>query len=599
MKKTVSAFLCILLCINLVPMHVSAGTAVRDTSFETALAGTLKSLGLFKGVSDTNFDLGRAPTRTEAMVMLIRVLGKESEVLGNSWTHPFTDVDTWANQYVGYAYTNKLSNGVSSTQFGSGTATANMYLTFVLRALGYSDTNGADFTWDNPTTLAKRVGILPDCVDTSAFWRADVVLVSYAALSVPLKGSSETLGQKLIAAGVFTQAQFGACYDAAAISDHLSTVKAKLSATEIYAKCSPAVFYIGIYNSAGTMTASGSGFFIDSAGTAVTNYHVIEGCSSAKIVTSDTGKTYDVLGVYDYSEEEDWAVIKVDGSGFSFLKPADSSSVVGGATVYAIGSPLGLQNTISEGLISNPNRTEGGVTYIQTSAAISSGSSGGALIDTCGDVVGITSAFYVDGQNLNLALPISYISGCAQSDVTALVNLTDSAVSATYSKEHHLAAFNLLRDWILKNYNEETDSGVKGYQETFTNDYGYYDYLIAYDAGDNSITFAIHSLYKMVNTYSFITVDNSSLTDLASFSWYDENDVEIFSGYSWIHAPSLNEDMNYTFSDYEGNTGSLSDFQDIAKYMYLSSISFADYVFQTYLKDSGYGISDFGFANIT
>lgn len=65
-------------------------------------AAALKQLGLFKGVSETDFDLDRAPSRTEALIMLIRMLGKESEALSGSWRHPFTDVDSWADKYIGY-----------------------------------------------------------------------------------------------------------------------------------------------------------------------------------------------------------------------------------------------------------------------------------------------------------------------------------------------------------------------------------------------------------------------------------------------------------------------------------------------------------------
>lgn len=184
----------------------------------------------------------------------------------------------------------------------------------------------------------------------------------------------------------------------------------ELSAEEIYVKCSPSVFYIEVYNENGSIRGSGSGFFIDEKGTAVTNFHVIDGCSSARITTSDNQKTYDVLGVYNYNIAEDWAVIKVDCANQKALELGESNSLIGGATVYAIGSPLGLQNTISKGLISNPNRYEDGINYIQISAAISSGSSGGALLDVKGRVIGITSASYVNGQNLNLAIPISYVN---------------------------------------------------------------------------------------------------------------------------------------------------------------------------------------------
>lgn len=418
MKKIYIIIICIFSSIFvLCSSSFSLAAPNRDVTRQEAMAQTLKQLNLFKGVSSTNFDLKREPTRLEAIVMLVRVLGKEQEALSAEWKHPFTDVPIWATRYVGYAYVNGLTNGVSPTKYGTGIANASTYLTFVLRALGYSDVNNADFSWSNPYSLAGEIGILTREINTVDFWRADVVSVSYNALAIPLKGSSKTLAQKLIDANVFTEADFSKYYGNS--SPKVETNKA-LTAKDIYAQCSPAVFYIEVYDAKGTTISSGSGFFIDSQGIAVTNYHVIDGCYTAKITTSDTNKTYDVLGVYDYNKDQDWAILKVDGSNFSYLPLNDSSSISGGETVYAIGSPLGLQNTISQGLISNSNRTEDNMSYIQTTASISSGSSGGALINEYGYVIGITSASYMDGQNLNLAIPISYIKNFSQTTTKTL-----------------------------------------------------------------------------------------------------------------------------------------------------------------------------------
>ena len=172
-------------------------------------ATALKQLRLFKGVSATDFDLDRAPTRAEALVMLIRVLGKETEALNGDWTHPFTDVEPWAAKYVGYAYEKGLTKGVSGTEFGAGDADSDMYLTFVLRALGYDDAAG-DFVWDEPDALATSTGILPSGVDTANFMRADVALVSWAALEAKTKDGSQTLSRKLMDAGVFVESAYTA-----------------------------------------------------------------------------------------------------------------------------------------------------------------------------------------------------------------------------------------------------------------------------------------------------------------------------------------------------------------------------------------------------
>lgn len=186
----------LVLCTTL-PAHAAASSEAENK------ATALKQLSLFQGVSETDFALDRAPTRVEAMVMLIRAMGKEAEAQSVGGTHPFTDVPVWADKYIGYAYEKGLTKGVSATSFGTGSADSDMYLTFMLRALGYSDAAG-DFAWNAPDTLARAVGILPDTVNTETFLRADVALVSWAALEADLRGGEPRLAKKLMADGVFT-----------------------------------------------------------------------------------------------------------------------------------------------------------------------------------------------------------------------------------------------------------------------------------------------------------------------------------------------------------------------------------------------------------
>ena len=117
------------------------------------------------------------------------------------------------------------TNGISSDKFGAGDATDVQFITFVLRAMGYSDANGEDFTWDKPYELAEELGVLDCSVTTGAeFLRADCVSISYNALAAKIKNNSETLADKLIVDGVFTKD----AYDAATknISDYAGMMKA-------------------------------------------------------------------------------------------------------------------------------------------------------------------------------------------------------------------------------------------------------------------------------------------------------------------------------------------------------------------------------------
>ncbi len=195
MKKLISLILALTMLFALIPSAFAAG---RDFSREEKLATELKAFGLFKGVSETDFALRRAPTRVEALVMLIRLLGKENEVLASASSHPFTDVPAWADKYVAYGFEKSLTNGVSETKFGSeNPASAEMYLTFVLRALGYTDGAGKDFEWDKPYALAETSGLLLGKPDCDNFLRADVVLISYAALGAKIKDGNTTLIEEL------------------------------------------------------------------------------------------------------------------------------------------------------------------------------------------------------------------------------------------------------------------------------------------------------------------------------------------------------------------------------------------------------------------
>ena len=204
-KRIVSVVLVFILSLSLMPFTAAA---YRDFSGAEKKAAALKSLGLFQGVSDNDFALNRAPTRAEALVMFIRLIGEEYYATTGSWEHPFTDVPGWADDYVGYAYEKGYTNGVSGTTFGTNdTASSATYLTFVLRALAYSDGSNGDFVWNDPYTLAENIGLLTDDVNTSSFLRADVVLVSWNALALPMNGGNKAMADLLVMSGVFSQAQ--------------------------------------------------------------------------------------------------------------------------------------------------------------------------------------------------------------------------------------------------------------------------------------------------------------------------------------------------------------------------------------------------------
>ena len=167
----------------------------------TGCADQLQALGLFRG-SEQGYELDRAPTRAEAAVMLVRLLGEEQDALALEYDAPFTDLDSWQQPYVQYLYDNGLTTGVSATAFApEEPCSAQMYAAFLLRALGYTEA-GVDFTYDSVLDFAGQAGLYdPAAIDTADFLRDDVAAASYTVLSLPVKGSGQTLLDRLVEDG--------------------------------------------------------------------------------------------------------------------------------------------------------------------------------------------------------------------------------------------------------------------------------------------------------------------------------------------------------------------------------------------------------------
>ena len=208
MKKLLSLLLAVALLCALAP----AALAVREDA--NAAAELLHALGLFQGTGTKpdgtpNYDLDRAPTRQEAVTMLVRLLGKEDAARRGNWETPFTDVAAWALPYVGYAYSTGLSRGTGADTFGGNSlVSATQYLTFVLRALGYA--SGTDFRWDAAWEFSDAIGLTHgEYPGNGTFLRGDVVSISAAALSMQQRGGG-LLAERLIAEGVFPRERWNA-----------------------------------------------------------------------------------------------------------------------------------------------------------------------------------------------------------------------------------------------------------------------------------------------------------------------------------------------------------------------------------------------------
>lgn len=177
--------------------------------------------------------------------------------------------------------------------------------------------------------------------------------------------------------------------------------KKELSAKELYAQCGPST--VEIVAADGSSSSLGSGFFV-ADNVVVTNYHVISGAKKITVTTKDE-KIHEVKTILGYDENLDLAVLQTEGKGYTPLALASEAAAVG-ETIYALGSPLGLTGTMTSGMISTDSRVLEGVDYIQITAPLSSGNSGGPLTNSYGEVIGVNTMYYANGQNLNFSINI-------------------------------------------------------------------------------------------------------------------------------------------------------------------------------------------------
>lgn len=181
--------------------------------------------------------------------------------------------------------------------------------------------------------------------------------------------------------------------------------------TALIDKCSPSIFKITTYDAAGNEYAVGTGFFITASGTALSNYHVFQGASKAKVKTSDN-KTYLVENIVGWSKESDLIKFSVKNElneTFPFLK-MNSVSPKQGEKIFIIGNPLGLEKSVADGIVSSVRNDDKMGETIQITAPISHGNSGSPLMNMAGDALGVVTYYLESGQNLNFAVSVKNLN---------------------------------------------------------------------------------------------------------------------------------------------------------------------------------------------
>jgi hypothetical protein len=176
----------------------------------------------------------------------------------------------------------------------------------------------------------------------------------------------------------------------------------RLSPAQIAERAFPSIVRIE------TPSMIGTGFVVWQDGRIATNLHIIAGAREARITLHDK-RVFTDVEVLAADRRHDLAIVRIPARNLPVLRSGDSGQMKAGDRVVAIGNPLGLETTVSDGLVSAVRQIDPQLKLLQISAPISPGSSGGPLFNDRGEVVGVTTLFSAEGQNLNFAVPVEYL----------------------------------------------------------------------------------------------------------------------------------------------------------------------------------------------
>jgi len=209
----------------------------------------------------------------------------------------------------------------------------------------------------------------------------------------------------------------------------LTSTIAFADAERIFLENNKAVVVVVTFDQKGEAISQGSGFIVTEDGAVVTNYHVISNAESIKIKAGD--KILNVEGLLYIDKESDLVILKADDKNLPKVKIGDADKAGIGEKVYVIGSPEGLENTISDGILSGIREIGTKRKILQITAPISQGSSGGPVFNKNGEVIGIATFLVKEAQNLNFAMPVNVIKD--NISVKKAIALQDAGIE-DYSK---------------------------------------------------------------------------------------------------------------------------------------------------------------------
>ncbi len=266
---------------------------------------------------------------------------------------------------------------------------------------------------------------------------------------------------------------------------------AKLDTEDIYAIAEKAVVTIKVYNKAGTHVSSGSGFFIDSNGLLATAHHVIDGAYSMKIEMLD-GTEHSVKNVVAFDVDRDIALLRAELSEKNDFLEIEGDGITPGEAAYSFGSSLGfLDGSFASGVVASPLREtlveEGGDEYfyeLQYTAPVSSGNSGGPILNSKGKVIGIVTWGYTIGNSLNFA---TYIGELESLDTSYERTVRDFYLNTEYFYikflEETAAEVESNSSASSANLINSIGKSVKG--ATYYGEYDYYKIILSEDSNFN------------------------------------------------------------------------------------------------------------------
>ena len=293
--------------------------------------------------------------------------------------------------------------------------------------------------------------------------------------------------------------------------DYVSKIEVptELTPNDVYEKVAPSMVRIESYDKSGKRYALGSGFFISGDGKIATNFHVINSAYSIKAITY-AGTSYDVIKVVGYDPDKDVAILKVNAENAPYLTIAKEEARVGD-TVYTIGSPKGLDDIFAIGIVSNEDVVISGKDCISFTAPISTGNSGGPLLNKDGEVLGINTMTIADSQNLNFAVKAYQI------DVVEK-NITPSEL---YDLTLQSNAYDILYVNIMINANGMIGEQYIVYSSLAeTADNVGFEYYIVFDAEAENVTVKINIIKKGKRTHS-VELVMTSVAEQYRYAMYD------------------------------------------------------------------------------